>query len=104
MALQTLKPTASRETILATLNRDGACIIADVTDAATVRRMTDEVMPFIERTPFGNDDFTGHHTQRTGALVARTPACRKLVLEPKLLGAAHEFLRPWSHRILLHLA
>jgi hypothetical protein len=51
MALQTLKATASKETILATLIRDGACIIADVADAATVRRMTDEVTPFIERTP-----------------------------------------------------
>jgi hypothetical protein len=41
MPLQTLKPTASQETILATLARDGACIIADVADAATVRQMTD---------------------------------------------------------------
>ena len=81
MALQTLKPTATRELILSTLNRDGACIIADVADAATVRRMTDEVTPFIERTPFGGDDFTGHRTQRTGALVARTPTCRDLVIE-----------------------
>jgi ectoine hydroxylase-related dioxygenase (phytanoyl-CoA dioxygenase family) len=104
MPLQTLKPTASQETILATLARDGACIIADLADAATVRRMADEVMPFIARTPFGVDDFTGHHTQRTGALVARTPTCRKLVLDPTILGAAREFLKPWSHLIILHLA
>jgi ectoine hydroxylase-related dioxygenase (phytanoyl-CoA dioxygenase family) len=104
MALQTLKPTASRETILSAFARDGACIIADLADAATVRRMTDEVMPFIERTPYGVDDFTGHRTQRTGALVARTPTCRKLVLDPTILSAAREFLKPWSHLIILHLA
>jgi hypothetical protein len=95
MPLQTLKPTASQETILATLARDGACIIADLADAATVRRMTDEVMPFIARTPFGVDDFTGHRTQRTGALVARTPTCRKIVLDPTSVPLANS--EPWSH-------
>jgi len=103
MALQTLKPTATRELILSTLHRDGACIIADVADASIVARMVDEVTPYIERTPFGGDDFTGHKTQRTGALVARTQTCRKLVLEPTILGAAREFLKPWADRIILHL-
>ena len=32
MSLQTLKPTTSQETILATLARDGACIIEGVLD------------------------------------------------------------------------
>jgi len=61
------------------------------------------VTPYIERTPFGGDDFTGHKTQRTGALVARTQTCRKLVLEPTIVGAAREFLKPWADRIILHL-
>jgi ectoine hydroxylase-related dioxygenase (phytanoyl-CoA dioxygenase family) len=103
MGLQTLKPNASTTTILAAMARDGACIVADVADAETVRRMVDEVTPFIERTPYGNDDFTGRNTQRTGALVARTPTCRKLVLDPIILGAAREFLKPWSDKIILHL-
>ena len=103
MALQTLKPTSPTATILAAMERDGACIIADVADGSTVRQMVDEVMPFIGRTPYGADDFTGRRTQRTGALVARTPTCRKLVLEPTVLAAAREFLKPWAERIILHL-
>ena len=103
MALQTLPPTASQDEMLAALKRDGACIVADVADPATVKRMVDEVTPFIARTPYGGDDFTGKRTQRTGALVARTPTCRTLVMNPTVLGTARAFLEPWCERIILHL-
>ena len=56
MPLQTLQSTAPQQDIVATLTRDGACIIADVADKATLERMVDEVTPFIERTPYGADD------------------------------------------------
>ena len=103
MALQTLPPTASQGEMLDALKRDGACIVADVADPATVKRMVDEVTPFIARTPYGGDDFTGKRTQRTGALVARTPTCRTLVMNPTVLGTARAFLEPWCERIILHL-
>jgi ectoine hydroxylase-related dioxygenase (phytanoyl-CoA dioxygenase family) len=103
MALQTLQPDCTTDDILAAMARDGACIVADVASAAVVRQMISEVTPFIERTPFGSDDFSGRRTQRTGALVARTQTCRDLVLNPTVLGAAREFLKPWTERILLHL-
>ena len=104
MALQTLHSGCAQDEILAAMARDGACILADVADAATLRKMRDEVAPFIARTPYGTDDFTGHNTQRTGALVARIPTCRGLVLNPVITGAAYAFLKPWADRILLHLA
>jgi ectoine hydroxylase-related dioxygenase (phytanoyl-CoA dioxygenase family) len=103
MALQTLQPDCTTDDILAAMARDGACIVADVASASVVRQMISEVTPFIERTPFGSDDFSGRRTQRTGALVARTQTCRDLVLNPTVLGAAREFLKPWTERILLHL-
>jgi ectoine hydroxylase-related dioxygenase (phytanoyl-CoA dioxygenase family) len=101
--LQTLPPTSAVDDVLAAMERDGACIVADATDSATIQKIVAEVDPFISRTPFGSDDFTGRRTQRTGALVARTPTVRGLVLDPIVLGAAEAFLRPWSERILLHL-
>ncbi|MFU8815689.1 MAG: phytanoyl-CoA dioxygenase family protein [Pseudomonadales bacterium] len=103
MALQTLQPDCPPEAILAAMERDGACIVAGLAPAPTVRQMVAEVTPFIERTPYGSDDFTGRRTQRTGALVARAPTCRDLVLNPKVLDAARTFLKPWAERILLHL-
>ena len=104
MPLQTLRADDAQEDILAALTRDGACILRDVADAATVQRMRDEVAPFIARTPYGTDDFTGRKTQRTGALVARTPTCRELVMHSLITGAARAFLKPWAEKILLHLA
>jgi ectoine hydroxylase-related dioxygenase (phytanoyl-CoA dioxygenase family) len=103
MKLTTLPPTCSRSDILAAMARDGACIVADAIDAGSVRQLRAELEPFIARTPYGSDDFTGRRTQRTGALVARTPTCRDFVLHAGVLDAARAFLAPWAERILLHL-
>jgi len=103
MTLQTLRPDASTEEILAALERDGATIIADIIDQDLVKKMVDEVSPYIEKTPMGRDDFTGRQTQRTGALVARTPTCRGLITHPTVFGAAKAFLQPFTDKILLHL-
>jgi ectoine hydroxylase-related dioxygenase (phytanoyl-CoA dioxygenase family) len=65
--------------------------------------MLSELKPYVEGTPMGNDDFTGRRTQRTGALVARTPTCRELVMNPAVLGASRAFLAPYTERIILHL-
>ncbi|MFT7653348.1 MAG: ectoine hydroxylase-related dioxygenase (phytanoyl-CoA dioxygenase family) [Limisphaerales bacterium] len=103
MALQTLPPTASKEEMVAALQTDGAAIVKDVIDPQVVKQMTDEVLPYINATPMGRDDFTGRLTQRTGALVARTPTCRDLIMHPEILGAAREFLGPYADKIILHL-
>lgn len=103
MTLQTLSPNVGQEEILEALDADGAVIIKDVIGADTVRQMSDEVMPFIQATPMGRDDFTGRKTQRTGALVARTPTCRDLIMHPTLLNAARGFLAPYTDKIILHL-
>ena len=103
MSLQTLPNTASTTDILAAMDEAGAVIIRDAISEEIRQRMVDEVMPFIERTPMGTDDFTGRHTQRTGALVARTPTCRDLILHDTVLAAAREFLAPYTDKILLHL-
>ena len=103
MALQTLAPDSSTEVILQAMADDGAAIIADVLPRAAREQVTAELTPYIERTPMGRDDFTGRHTQRTGALVARSPACRGVVMNETILGAAREFLAPFTERIILHL-
>ena len=103
MALTTLPADSDTQTITDLLTRDGGVILADVIDAATVDTLLGEVMPYIERTPAGGDDFTGRATQRTGALVARSPTCRTLVMHPAIIAAAERFLEPYTDRIILHL-
>jgi ectoine hydroxylase-related dioxygenase (phytanoyl-CoA dioxygenase family) len=85
------------------VRRDGALIVAEVLDAADVERINAETAPWIESTPEGRDDFSGRLTRRTGALVARSEACREVVVHPLVLEAAHNFLEPYCDRIQLHL-
>lgn len=101
--LQTLAPDAPTEEILAAMERDGAAIIADLISPEVVKQMTDELTPYIDATPMGKDDFVGRQTKRTGALVARTPTCRDLVMDPVILQLAKTFLQPWTEKIILHL-
>lgn len=103
MSLQTLSPDTPPEAISTRLREDGAVIIKDLISTEVVSQMNKEVSPYINATPMGRDDFTGRQTQRTGALVARTPACRDLILHPSVLGAARDFLGPYTEKILLHL-
>ena len=103
MGVQTLPADASQEDILAVLEADGAAIVANLISAEKVKEMVDQVTPFIQQTPMGRDDFSGRHTQRTGALVARTPACHDLILHPSILPTAERFLEPFTDKIILHL-
>jgi ectoine hydroxylase-related dioxygenase (phytanoyl-CoA dioxygenase family) len=62
-----------------------------------------ELDPYVEATAGGRDSFSGHQTTRTGALVARSPACRELVMHPAILAACDVFLKRACDRYLLHL-
>jgi ectoine hydroxylase-related dioxygenase (phytanoyl-CoA dioxygenase family) len=103
MGVQTLPATASIEKILTVMERDGALVLSDVISQDVVKQMVDEVMPYIDKTAMGKDDFTGRHTQRTGALVARTPTVHDLILNSTVLDAAKAFLAPFTEKIILHL-
>jgi hypothetical protein len=103
MGLKTLSANCTRETLLAAMAADGAVIIADVLPRQKVDALCDELMPYVERSPKGRDDFTGHETRRTGALVARAPQVRDVIVNELILGGARNFLAPFTERIVLHL-
>ena len=103
VAIQTLASDASADAINDVMQRDGACIVEGLLTAEEIDLVLDEVMPFVEMTAKGNDDFTGRQTQRTGALVARSPACCEVVMHQKIIAAAERFLSPFTERLLLHL-
>lgn len=89
--------------ILAAVDEDGAAIVTDVLDASQLHQLRVELAPWVEGTPGGRDAFTGFQTSRTGALVARSPASRELVMHPLVLSLANSFLAPFTNRIQLHL-
>jgi ectoine hydroxylase-related dioxygenase (phytanoyl-CoA dioxygenase family) len=101
--LRRLPASADGEAIAALLDSDGALVLDDVIDAAQVARVLAELDPYIAATPVGRDQFTGFQTTRTGALVARSPACRELIMHPTILAACDAFLLRACDRYQLHL-
>jgi len=101
--LETVAPTTSSAEIVEILQRDGALIVKDAVSQAHMDQVASETLPYIEATETGRDDFTGRQTTRTGALVARSPACRSLITHPAILEGANIFLKPFCERIQLHL-
>ena len=94
--LHHLPPTASATDIHSVLAADGAVIIDDLVDAATIERIEIELAPWVEATPTGRDAFAGRATRRTGGLIARSPAGRALVRHPTVLAVCDLLLERWS--------
>ena len=90
--------------IVGIVQSDGALILENVLTPAQVDQTVAEIMPYVEATKPGADDFTGRHTRRTGALVARSASCRELIMNPTVCASANQFLSPWCERIQLHLS
>ncbi len=101
--LQTLPRDATTEAILDATERDGACIVADLLSLDELAHIDAEIAPYVAAASLGRDDFTGRQTARIGALVARSPACREVVMNGTILDAANGFLAPYCNRIQLHL-
>ncbi len=101
--LQYLKATTSAKKIAAVLKSDGALILEDVLSPTDLTHLKAEIMPYVHATATGADQFSGDKTTRTGALVARSPACRDIVMHGPVLAAARTFLKPYCGRIQLHL-
>lgn len=93
-------PSAS---IAQILDRDGALILDDALSAKDLSALKAELRPFVEATPAGRDGFTGQRTTRTGALVARSPACRPLVTDARIQALCAHLLKPNCERWQLHL-
>lgn len=102
MGLEHLPASADPEKLVEVLRRDGAVIIDDVLDAATVAEIRAEFEPLHEATATGEDGFTGLNTRRFGALIERAPSTRPLVMHPLVLAVARGLLEQAS-AIQLHL-
>jgi len=62
-------------------------VVPDVMDQIHV-----ELEPYMDATPFGEDSILGKRTKRTGALIARSPTARALIMDPVVLAVTRRFL------------
>lgn len=103
MPLKYLPADTKAEALADALKTDGACILEGALSADGLAQMKSECMPYIDATDDGRDDFVGRKTTRTGALVARSAACRDAVMHPNIVAGAKTFLKPYCETIQLHL-
>jgi len=73
------------EDIATVLREDGCVIISDLAAPEMMDQITTELTPYLAATDEGVDEFLGHATRRTGALIARSPSVRTLVAHPTVL-------------------
>ena len=100
--MQRFAPDVTAERVAVALRDDGVCVVEDLAPPGLLDTIEAEVRPWIDRTPAGGDEFSGKLTRRTGALIARSPGVRDLILHPLVLAAAKDFL-PYHTALQLHL-
>ncbi len=74
------------------LRAHGYAIVERAVDDAVMDRLAAEAAPHIAASDAGRDDYDGRHTRRTGALIARCPTARELVMHPTVVGTVGAFL------------
>jgi ectoine hydroxylase-related dioxygenase (phytanoyl-CoA dioxygenase family) len=92
MRIPRLPATAAGDEVAEALAQAGCAVVERVAPPDVLARVTAELRPWVAATPFGPDDFSGRRTQRTGALIARSPLARELITDPLVLAAVGKVL------------
>ena len=100
--LSHLSANASSEAISEAIQSTGAVVVDDLLPAELVGQLRSELAPYLAAAASGGDEFGGLATKRIGALMARSPACRELVLDRRVLGACDLYLKPYGDGYQLH--
>ncbi len=101
--LQIRAPDTSSEDLAEILSQDGCVILEDFISQAEVEEIMSDLRPYIDTTTESQNDFGGFKTTRTGALMARSPRCRELAIDPRILGLVEAFLGPYANTFQLHV-
>jgi hypothetical protein len=93
-----LPRTAGIDEASACLAEHGHVIIDSLAAVADCERIDAELAPWYDATRFGDSAHAGVMTARTGALVARSPTARKLIMNELVLGVVGQAL-PYMFQI-----
>jgi ectoine hydroxylase-related dioxygenase (phytanoyl-CoA dioxygenase family) len=102
MELERFPADAEPATVSAFLRTNGYAIVEGVVPDEVMDRFATEVQPHVDASDAGRDEYDGRATRRTGALIARCPTARELVMHPLAVGVVSDFLSHAS-AVQLHL-
>lgn len=100
MAIPRFSASAPASEIIAALGEMGCAVVERLIPEALLREARGQLAPWLEATTIGPDSFSGFHTRRTGGLIARSAACRDLVMNPTVRDVVGGVL---SHATSWHL-
>ncbi len=95
-------PSTSADEVAEVLGSDGVCIVDELADEDLMDRVEAELRPYIDASPSGVDPGGDFQPRRTGSLIERSPAVRKLISDSLVLGAVQRVLDKTT-RFQLHL-
>ncbi len=95
--------SASPDELARALEREGGVIVERLADDDVLDGVEAETRRHREATAEGRDDFSGHRTRRTGALLARSPSAHALIAHPSVLGVCARVLGTRATSWQLHL-
>jgi ectoine hydroxylase-related dioxygenase (phytanoyl-CoA dioxygenase family) len=95
--------TATSDEVAVALREQGVAIVERLASPELCDTVMTELEPHIAATPPGGDEFTGSHTRRTGALLARAPSSVDMIANPLVLDVADQVLWEKKTTFQLHL-
>ena len=95
--LTRVKPDADLDEVVAILERDGAVIVEDLADAATLEALWADFRPALDACDYGDNWYNGKRTRRVSSLFARTTRLTPVVTHPLYLGAARRIMQKPVH-------
>lgn len=90
--VKTVKASAGQKVINEILETDGCVVIKDVLNARQVETLAAELAPHFDAAPNCAGDFYGYVTKRLSGLIAKSPACQSIAIDPSILGVMDHFL------------
>ena len=102
MSVTHFPPTVDALVLNSHLREWGCAVVDDLADSSLLDELDHESQPWIRASAAGRDTYDGQHTRRTGALIARCPAVRPLVMNSLVVATVHAFLDHVS-AVQLHL-
>ncbi len=94
---------ASSEDVAQALRDAGCVVIEQLVSEELMEQVGSELEPFIHKTPFGLDSFTGEKTKRTGSLIARSNSFHELASHPTVVGSAKDVICQTASSMQIHL-
>ena len=103
MSLIHLPSDVSVEVVLKHLKEDGYCIIDHAISEELVDEINAEIHPYLYKTDTADNNALGKKTRRCGAMAARSPSSRQVIMHPTVVGATKALLGENATTVQLNL-